>query len=99
MAYRHVLGLWVPAVGEQGIVYWLNSSADLCVVCVCMVYQLTQLQSKKHLPVQLHGRVGTAFSSLPAAKSSQYALHFYPAAGANTHTLLSTQRQLQGGYR
>ena len=34
MAYRHDLGLWAPAVGEQCIVYslyWLDSSADVCV--------------------------------------------------------------------
>ena len=71
MAYRQDLGLWAPAVGEQCIVYslyWLDSSAD---VCVCVLYWLAQLQY-----LQFHDQVGTAFSSIPAAKSSQYFLHF-----------------------
>ena len=34
MGYRHDLGLWAPAEEKQCIVYWLNSSAD---VCVCVV--------------------------------------------------------------
>ena len=97
MAYRHDLGLWAPAVGEQCILYSVltthcTGSTPLqmcvCVCCTglpsCSIYSF-MTESVRHSPVfQQRSRASTSYTSnlQPGPTQTHFCLHSTNSRGA-----------------